>query len=133
MGTIRRNNEERYKAISMKTETLTRDFFYFTSKEDDFIIGDLSQISASNRTFDVKFSDLANNEKLLNLLNLYYIQGNFGVTYTHQSRFEWFCGYISAFVPSQSEEMREKLITDPVVRILILTEDKLKNVIACLK
>lgn len=74
-----------------------KSFFYFISP-GQYTICDLEYCRKSDRTIDVKLFDLANCEKILNLLHLYYLQGNFGVTYTYQSRAEWFCGYLSSFI-----------------------------------
>jgi hypothetical protein len=82
-------------------------------------IGDLPCIAKSPDTFDIRVFDLANCEKLCGLLNLYYMQGSFFFPYNYQSRGEWFCGYLSSFVDRGEKcERYEKLLTNPVIRIL---------------
>ena len=46
------------------------------------------------------------------------------MNYTHESRAKWFGGYLTAFCNDnkKSEQMRVKLLTNPVVRLLV--EDK---------
>ena len=80
-------------------------FFYFI-QVGKYNICDLEFCSKSEKTFDISLFDLANNEKLLNLLHLYYMQGNYGVKYTYESRAKWFCGYLSAF---KTDKDRRKL------------------------
>jgi hypothetical protein len=108
-----------------------KNFFYHMSK-DRYFISDLEFCSESDHTFDTTFNDLANNEKLLNLLWLYYMQGNYGVHYTYSSRSDWFRGYITAFISDSKErdEMYEKLKWNPLltVRILILDEELFQKV-----
>ena len=101
-----------------------KNFFYYISV-NNFLICDVELCSESERTFDMPFFDLANNEALLNKLGLYYIQGNFGATFTYESRAKWFCGYLSAF-STNKDELYQKLITNPTVRLLI-TNDELLN------
>lgn len=98
-------------------------YFYHIS-QGKYLICDTELCEQTNRTFDIHFNDLANHERLLNLLCLYYIQGNYGTNYTHKSRAKWFGGYLTAFCNDnvKSEKMREKLLTNPVVRLLV--EDK---------
>jgi hypothetical protein len=103
-----------------------KSYIYFNHSQ--FVIADIENCAQSERTFDVQFFDLANNEKVLNLLNLYYMQGNYGVKYTHESRAQWFAGYISAFNTKQQTEMREKLITNPTVRLLVLDDKLLRQI-----
>ncbi len=92
-------------------------FFYFT-KKDKFAICDLEYCSKSENTFDMPFYALANNEKLLDKLLLYYMKGNFGVRYTYNSRAQWFCGYLAAFYPDGKGQY-EKSRTNPTIRLLI--------------
>jgi hypothetical protein len=104
-----------------------KNFFYFIS-ESIFLICDPEFCKKNVRSFDMSFNDLANNEKLLNLLGLYYIQGNYGVTYTYDSRAHWFSGYISAFSSPNENDMYEKLQTNPTVRLLIMDEKLFEEV-----
>lgn len=92
--------------------------FYFIS-QNNYLICDLENCNESLNTFDIKLFDLANNEKLLDLLGLYYMQGNYGARYTYESRAKWFCGYLSAFSIPNDKEQYEKSITNPMVRLLI--------------
>jgi len=61
------------------------------------------------------------------------MQGNYGVSYTYESRAKWFCGYLSAFKEgAKSELMYEKALTNPTVRLLILDEylfEKIKSLL----
>ena len=99
-------------------------FIYYT-QADKYVIGDVNAISESKRTFDIAFYALANNSDLLDKLHLYYMQGNYGVRYTYESRAEWFCGYLGALSQLQSTEYK-KLMSNPMIRILIL-DNKLLN------
>lgn len=92
-------------------------FFYFIAK-GKFAICDLEYCSKSERTFDMPFYALANNEKLLDKLHLYYVQGNYRVRYTYDSRAKWFCGYLAAFYPDDKGRY-EKSLTNPTIRLLI--------------
>ncbi len=97
-------------------------YLYFVNR-GKFTIADLEAISQSERTIDIDFNDLANIEPLLSKLNLYYMQGNYGVKYTYESRAQWFAGYICAFSSDdEGNDIRIKLLTNPTVRILV--EDK---------
>lgn len=107
----------------MKDFIKDRNYFYYIDK-DAFLICDPENCSESDRTFDINFFDIANNEGLCNLLHLYYMQGNYGARYTYESRAKWFCGYMSAFSTKDSDEKYNKLLTNPVVRVLI-TDKKL--------
>jgi len=104
-----------------------RSFFYFI-KGREYFICDPEYCAESERTFDMPFFDLANNEALLAKLQLYYMQGNYGVRYTPRSRAEWFAGYISAFNPDTEGEKREKLLTNPTIRLMVEDEKLLEQV-----
>lgn len=105
----------------------TNNFFYF-SQINKYLICDVESCSKSERTFDMPFFALANNEKLLNKLALYFIQGNYGVRYTYESRAKWFCGYLSSLSLDDDNKKYNKLITNPTVRLLIEDETLLKEV-----
>ncbi|HMY42212.1 MAG TPA: hypothetical protein PLW92_04055 [Chitinophagales bacterium] len=98
-------------------------FFYYVS-DQSYIICDIDSCSKSERTIDIPFFDLANNEPLLNKLQLYYIKGGYGRTYNYESRGKWFAGYLSDFsiFAEQRNKMYEKLKENPIIRILILDE-----------
>ena len=102
---------------------------YFVNR-NKFCICDIECCGTSNRTIDIKVYDMANNEKLLDLLNLYYIQGNYGATYTYESRAEWFCSYLSSFSSNvdKKEKMFDKLKTNSTVRLLITNKDLLEKI-----
>ncbi len=102
------------------------DFFYYTDA-NRFTIADTSALITSERTFDMPLHDLANNSKLLDRLHLMYLIGNYAVTYTFRSRARSFCNYIATF-KDNNDVMYEKMLTNPVVRILILDESLLKEV-----
>ncbi len=102
------------------------DFFYFINK--DYLICDIECSAQSKNTIDISFFSLANNEKLLDLLSLYYMQGNYGVKYTFESRAKWFAGYINSFTNLNREKQYQKLCTNPTIRILFSNEKLLKKV-----
>jgi len=102
-------------------------FFYFI-KQGRYIISDIECCAESEKTFDIKLFDLANNKDLLGLLNLVYMFGSYGVTYTPFSRALWFCGYLCAFNQSNSEVKNEKAITNPTVRLFIEDGELLNQV-----
>lgn len=109
-------------------KSVNKYFFYFVSP-DSFNISDPEYCSCSDRTIDMKLHDVANNENLLRLLHLWYMEGNYGVSYTYESRAKWFCGYLSAFKEgAKGELMYEKAITNPTVRLLILDEDLFEKI-----
>jgi hypothetical protein len=92
--------------------------FYFIS--DTYCICDTTMCSASDRTFDISLFDLANNERLLNVLNLVYLKSSYLIPYTHESRAKWFYCYLSAFSHGNNEQEKcDKMQTNPLVRILI--------------
>ena len=93
------------------------ELFYFISK-GNFSICDLECCHKSDRTFDMPFYALANNENLLNKLKLYYMQGNYGASYTYDSRAKWFCGYLSAFCQNDNGQYNKSL-ANPTIRLLI--------------
>lgn len=99
-------------------------FFYFISK-GQYTICDVDFCSPSERTFDISFFDLANNEKLVNKLKLIYIHGIFLNIVTYESRAKFFSGYLSAFSNDREKEKAkyEKLITNPMVRVLVEDEE----------
>jgi len=99
-------------------------FFYFVSN-NKYLICDIDSCSKSERTIDILFFDLANNETLLNKLQLYYMNGGYGRTYNYESRGKWFAGYIGSFskVSKHSDAVLEKLSTNPTIRILVLDEN----------
>jgi hypothetical protein len=107
-------------------------FHYFIS-HGRYCISDLGYCAKSERTIDVNLFDIANNEKLLNIFHLHYMQGNFGVSYNYQSRAEWFCGYLASFKQDEekSKLQYQKSITNPVVRILIQDESIVDAVLNC--
>lgn len=108
----------------------TENSIYFVSL-CQYSICDLECCAKSERTFDMSFYDLANNEKLLSQLNLYYMGGGFGVSYTYESRAKWFCAYLAAFSMEDGERHDshyKKLLTNPTIRLLITNEELLERI-----
>lgn len=103
-----------------------KNHIYFNTN-GKFFICDLEICAKSDRTFDMPFYDLANNEKLLNELHLYYMLGNYGVRYTYDSRAKWFCGYLAAFYPDDKGQY-EKTLANPTIRLLIVDKMLLAEV-----
>jgi len=93
-----------------------KNFYYFIwhkkSELPRYVICDIGNCASSDESFDMKFSELAHNEKVINLLNLL----PFGIGRADGTR--WFAAYLSAF-SNNDENQYEKLMTDPIVRILI--------------
>lgn len=111
---------------------MKKNYIYYQDAKR-FCIGDPDFCEKSERTFDLTFYNLANNKELLNALQLYYMYGNYGVTYTFESRAEWFCGYISAFRDNNQDAINKKLLTNPIVRLLIMDKlliEKTKNILS---
>jgi hypothetical protein len=98
-----------------------------------FVLGDINSCSKSERTFDIPLFDLANNEKLLNKLHLYYMQGNYGARYTFESRAKWFCGYFDSLLGDEEEIVYKKLLTNPVLRLLVTDAQLLEDIKIILK
>jgi hypothetical protein len=109
---------------------INKDTYFYFIMEDKYIICDLDHCTKSDRTFDISFYALANNEKLLDKLQLYYMQGNYGVRYMYESRAEWFCGYISCFT-FKKDGRYEKLLANPTIRLLIEDDELLAEVKKC--
>lgn len=108
---------------------MLHNLFFYLAFSGKFHICDTENCSKSERTFDLKLFDIANNEKLLSLLNLYYMQGNYGNKYTYQSRGEWFCGYLASFSSGELSKLQyQKSKTNPLVRLLIEDEPLLSSV-----
>ena len=101
---------------------------YFVSP-GRYTISDLDFCSKSKQTIDMNLYDIANNSDLLNLLHLFYMQGNYGATYTYKSRAEWFCGYLSAFKRGdKADRFYNKALTNPIVRLLVEDENLFEKV-----
>lgn len=98
-----------------------------------FVLGDINSCSKSERTFDIPLFDLANNEKLLNKLHLYYMQGNYGVKYTFESRAKWFCGYFNSLLGDEEEIVYKRLLANPVLRLLVTDAPLLEDIKIILK
>lgn len=103
-----------------------KNFFYFVSS-GKYTLCDVDACAKSERTIDINFFDLANNEALLRKLSLYYIQGNYGVTYTYKSRGEWFAGYIGSFTIDKGERI-DKLKGNPIIRIIVEDKELLSDI-----
>ena len=103
-------------------------FYYFVSNKS-YIICDVDACSKSERTIDISFFDLANNDSLLKKLQLYYMNGGYGRTYNYESRGKWFARYLSDFsiFAERRDKMYAKLKENPIIRLLILDEKYLKS------
>ena len=100
-----------------------KNFFYYINR-DKFSICDIAYCRKHDNTIDINLFDIANDKKLLKILNLVYIGDK---DYTYEKRAEWFCGYLSAFKNGDiSEKQYEKSMENPVVRILF-TDISLMN------
>jgi hypothetical protein len=108
-----------------------RSFFYFISPQR-YLICDPEYCAESDRSFDIKLFDLASSEKLLDLLRLFYIgNGGIGINHTYESRAAWFCGYLAAFTRGEHQESsprRQKMATNPTVRILIQDNELFESI-----
>ena len=96
---------------------IEHNLFYFVSA-GNYSICDLKACLSSDRTFDIKLFDLANNEQILEFLQLHYLQGNFGSSYNYIERAKFFCDYLSSFKQGKEAEiMYSKTTSNPTVRI----------------
>lgn len=93
-------------------------FIYY--KDEGFVIADLDFCEKSERTFDIRFNELANNENLLQKLNLVSMYCN------SKDGTKWFANYLSAF--NTQNGMYEKLKQNPLLRILVLNDALLSEV-----
>jgi hypothetical protein len=100
-----------------------KNFFYFI-KGREYLICDSEFCAKSDRTFDMSFLDLANNEALLGKLKLFYMNGTPFDQPTKEHRMKAFASYISAFNPDNEGVKYEKLLTNPTIRLLV-EDDKL--------
>lgn len=101
-------------------------FFYFIMSNEYFIC-DLDMCQKSERSFDMSLFELANNQKLLDKLALYYMAGNYGVRYTFESRAEWFCGYLATFSNNFNDQY-QKSLTNPIIRLFIENDTLLQEI-----
>lgn len=118
--------------MDKETKIESENFIYYSNKENGIVLADIDYCSQSDRTLDIRLFDLANNEKLLNKLHLYYIHGNYGKKFTYESRASWFCGYLSS-LNSKEKGKYKKLITNPVIRVLVTNNNLLTEVKKVLK
>lgn len=103
------------------------DFVYFGSP--DFSITDFKNKMDSDRVIYMTLFDLANNAKLLSVLKLAYLAGNYGNYQTYESRGQWFAGYLSAFHRGdRASDMREKMLGNPTIGLLVTDEDLLAKI-----
>lgn len=113
--------------------SLDNNYFHYFTSHGRYCISDLEYCRKSERTIDVNIFDIANNQKLLNILHLHYMEGNYGKSYTYQTRAEWFCGYLSSFKRGDKEKLQyEKSLTNPIVRILIEDDSIMDSVLESL-
>lgn len=104
------------KSLQSSTVTQSHDGIYLILK-GKFIFADPAHIRASERTFDIRFNDLAENRALLNKLNLSSMYIGSG------KEAEYFATYFAAFHEKSPGMIREKLLTNPVIRILVESEE----------
>ena len=96
-----------------------RNYLYFIDN-GKVIIGDLESISKSENTVDVKFNDIATNEKLKLALNLYP---------AHNDDTRAFAFFLSCFgMSSDINDKETKLNSNPILRILCLNKESLENI-----
>ncbi len=105
-----------------------KQFFYHFSEK--YIICDLENCSESDNTLDINIYDLANNKFLLNKLNLIYLGNSFGNYPTDDDRFRLFCSYLTDFFNPNIKGMRDKLKTNPKIRILFKDGTKRNDLIS---
>lgn len=92
--------------------------YFYLVIEGKFLIADPEFCADSDRSFDIKTSDLSQDGFLLEKLNLVSMYHN-----DPEYAFPFFCSYLSSF-GSPSVERCEKLRSDPTLRVL-LTNDNL--------
>jgi hypothetical protein len=101
-------------------ETTIKNFCYLAF-DSEYSIWDLSEVDKSDRTIDINVNELAVNEKLLDLLKLESLYSN------RPNAVNFFCCYLSAFGKDNSEKY-DKLITNSILRILVVNEELLKEI-----
>lgn len=89
------------------------------------VIGGDDFCNGSDRTFDIKFNDLAQHEELLNTLNLVSMYAS-GEVRGKQYAITFFVSYLSSFY--NDEGVRQQLERNPTLRILIQDDEKRKKV-----
>lgn len=94
------------------------DCVFYKIIENEYLICDVNCCSESDRTFDMKFFDLANNKKLLKILNLNYYEDilKFNISLSHSD-----------------EKIFNKLKKNPTIRLLVQNYDKLVDVLEIFK
>ena len=98
----------------------TKNFCYLTFA-DEYSVWDLNGIEKSERTIDINFNLIATNEKLLDLLKLESLYCN------RTNAVNFFCCYLSEFGKDNNEKY-SKLITNPILRILVVNEELLNEI-----
>lgn len=96
----------------------TQDYFYIHM--NDYFICDVGCCDASNRTIDIQFNDLASNEKLLDALKLESMY--------YKSKDGWFAAYLSCFTKGDNSDKYNKLLKNPMIRILFFKDSLLETV-----
>ncbi len=74
----------------------------------------------TEKTIDIRINDLSSNKKLLVKLNLVSNMVDYGPG--------WFNSYLSAFNLDNCNDILEKLNTNPIVRILISSDEMLESI-----
>jgi hypothetical protein len=101
---------------------MKRNFIYYTENKR-YLISDLDFCARSERTIDLPFNTLATNEELLDKLNLV---SNFT---DKPNGAKWFASYIAAFEnPKKDSEIYNKLLTNPMIRLLLIDEELFKSI-----
>jgi hypothetical protein len=94
--------------------------YYYYIKENDFAICDLEKYQKGEDTFDMNLFDIFYNTKLLKLLGFSWLSDKNPI---------YFCSFLASFTKSNSSVlMYEKMITNPIIRLYILNETKLKEI-----
>lgn len=92
-------------------------YFAGGDKGATYLLGNLDFCAKSERTFDLKFNDLARNKRLIDLMGLVsmYADARDGV--------RWFASYLSAFDPTTKGSTYPALLNNPPVRILATSDE----------
>ena len=100
---------------------MKKSFIYYTVKQK-YLISDLDFCAPSERTIDIPFNTLATNEELLDKLNLV---SNFT---DKPDGAKWFASYLAAMDSPKSSELYNKLLTNPMIRLLLIDDELLKSI-----
>lgn len=101
-------------------------FFYIN--ENNYCICTTDMCIESDNTFDITINELANSPRILDKLNLLYLEGGFGKSLSYNEIAESFIFYISSFNTKKQEIYTEYLSKNPVIRLLVTNEELLKYI-----